>query len=409
MKVVTAASGRRDSYQIAIALYEANLLQSHVTDFYLPDYIASLLNDSIIPKSPLSRKLISRHSPSLPSSYVHSSRRLAVARLLQMLRPSLLNHWSNDQDPISWSALRIANQHNSAFLVHMGYAHHAFISDSSYDHKKGLVQYHPHIGESSQILFRDLQQYPSLSNAKDELTVDTLDNTNQVELDLSDLVICNSTFTANTCIKTGISSERIKVIPFGFDFETVPPLNISPSTSKPQCNFLYVGSGIHRKGLHHLLEAWSSANLSHSKLNIVCRYCDPQIQASFSLPPSVQFYSSVSSFQLKYLYSSSDVFVMPSLVEGFGYVYLEALAHGCFCLGTFNTGLPDIADPTCSLIIPAGDTTQLSISLQLLENRYFTDGFSREDIVRYAQQWTWKKFRSELAHTVQSHLLVDNY
>ena len=33
---------------------------------------------------------------------------------------------------------------------------------------------------------------------------------------------------------------------------------------------------------------------------------------------------------------------MPSLVEGFGQVYLEALAEGTPILGTKNTALPDL-------------------------------------------------------------------
>ena len=89
-----------------------------------------------------------------------------------------------------------------------------------------------------------------------------------------------------------------------------------------------------RKGLHHLIEAWGKANLSHSQLTLVCRSIDPQIRAAWSLPKGIHLCSAVSQPELEKLYQQADVFVLPSLVEGFGYVYLEALARGCFCLGT---------------------------------------------------------------------------
>ena len=36
--IVTGAAGRRDDYQLPLALFENNLLENHVTDFYLPDF-----------------------------------------------------------------------------------------------------------------------------------------------------------------------------------------------------------------------------------------------------------------------------------------------------------------------------------------------------------------------------------
>ena len=403
MKIVTAASGRRDSYQVAIALYQAQLLQSHVTDFYLPDKFLPVVQASYCSRLQLFHKLSQRNSSLLPSQYVHSSRRLVFTRFFQSLFPSLSSRFGDDQDPISLSALRIAEKYDSAFLLHMGYAYQAFIASSSADRKKGLVQYHPHIGESSKILLRDLERYPLLTNAKAQILADLRDTTNQTELSLSDLVICNSSFTAYTCVKTGIPRDRIKVIPFGIDY--VPSLQTHSFNKRTKCNFLYVGSGLHRKGLHHLLEAWSSANLSHSKLTIVCRHCDPQIQSSYSLASSVDILPSVTSKHLDHLFTTSDVFVMPSLVEGFGYVYLEALSRGCFCLGTANTGLPDIADQTCSEIIPAGDPLSLTQSLQNLEYKVLSHGINREYIISYAQQWSWSRFRSDIVKSVQSELL----
>ena len=405
MGIVTAAAGRRDGYQVPVALAEAGLLDAHVTDRYLPDSIAPLVGTiakrtGIGPLEGLARS----HHDQLPSQRVHCSRRLLFTKAAQRLKPSLRQRWSDDQDPISWSALRQAQRHDSALLLHMGYAHHAFMAEKSASRKRGLVQYHPHIGESARILLADLDRYPVLTDAREQLKLDQEDRSNQVELERADLVICNSSFTARTCQVLGVESSRLQVIPFGIDIHQA--LMPTPQMSRREsCHFLFVGSGLHRKGLHHLIEAWQKANLSHSQLTLVCRSIDPQIRATWSLPKGIHFCSAVSQSELEQLYQQADVFVLPSLVEGFGYVYLEALARGCFCLGTWNTGLPDVADQSSAMLIPAAQPAELAKALIQLESRAFGQGFNREVIAASILRWSWSRFRNDAVAVAQQHLL----
>ena len=84
MKVVTAAAGRRDAYQLPIALAEAELLQSHVTDLYVPDFIApSLIKLSQEHESEFLSRVVSRHQPALSSRLVHCSKSLFLAYIFQ--------------------------------------------------------------------------------------------------------------------------------------------------------------------------------------------------------------------------------------------------------------------------------------------------------------------------------------
>ena len=68
---------------------------------------------------------------------------LVLTKFAQRLRPAWRQRWSDDQDPISWSALRLARQQEAALLLHMGYAHHAFMAEPLQRRRRGLVQYHP--------------------------------------------------------------------------------------------------------------------------------------------------------------------------------------------------------------------------------------------------------------------------
>jgi phosphatidylinositol alpha-1,6-mannosyltransferase len=60
-----------------------------------------------------------------------------------------------------------------------------------------------------------------------------------------------------------------------------------------------------------------------------------------SVSENVSFIGYVKDEQLDQLYNMSDLFVMPSTGEGFGIVYLEAMAHGVPALGLNEDGSVD--------------------------------------------------------------------
>lgn len=54
--------------------------------------------------------------------------------------------------------------------------------------------------------------------------------------------------------------------------------------------------------------------------------------------------------------AQSDLFVLPSWGEGYGIVYIEAMAAGCIAVGTKNEGIADtITDGENGFLVPAGD------------------------------------------------------
>lgn len=399
VQIVTAAAGRRDDYQVPIALATVDLLACHVTDVYAPDVLEPLLGRL----GSHGRRILRRHSPLLPSRLVHCSGRLAARKAAATFISALSGPLQGDQDPISWSALRQARRHHAALLLYAGYAYRAFTAEPRSARKRGLIQYHPHIRDSAAILRADAERYPFIRRALEELRCDEQDQTNITELEIADVVICNSSFTAATCRSLGIDPDKFKVIPYGID---PVPISFRSAERSSQCQFIFVGSGIQRKGLHHLLLAWRQANLTHSQLTIVSRQIDPEIRSAIDPGEGVLWLDSVSNQELDQLYRQSDVFVLPSLIEGFGYVFLEAMARGCFCIGTANTGLPDIGDDQCRRLIPAGEPRDLAESLRDAEAAWAGNELDQKYIALKGAARDWTSFRSDLLQSLSS--LIDN-
>ena len=73
---------------------------------------------------------------------------------------------------------------------------------------------------------------------------------------------------------------------------------------------------------------------------------------------------------------------MPSLVEGFGLVYGEALGAGLFCIGTANTGLPDMnLSENEALLVSVGDIAELSHSLHTAYRKWKIGDLNKDEFV----------------------------
>jgi glycosyltransferase involved in cell wall biosynthesis len=81
----------------------------------------------------------------------------------------------------------------------------------------------------------------------------------------------------------------------------------------------------------------------------------------------VHLRGSLPDLEVERLYRQSDVFVMPSKKEGFGIVYLEAMAAGLPCIGANHGGTPEVIEHgENGFLIEYGDADQLLLYVQAL-------------------------------------------
>lgn len=187
--------------------------------------------------------------------------------------------------------------------------------------------------------------------------------------DVADLPLPMSFPRAHYILSVGrwSSAERYK----GFDtlIQTLPEL----LKSVPDLHVVFAGEGDARPALE-------------------------RIASKLSVSERVHFVSGLSRGQLISAYAHADVFALPSGGEGFGLVFLEAMALGKSVVGGNDGGIPDIVeDGITGFLVPHGDVAQLAEKLRLLlTNEALRDGMGRRGRERALQHFRFECFETGL-------------
>lgn len=171
-------------------------------------------------------------------------------------------------------------------------------------------------------------------------------------------------FTASNWLKNslvtdfGISPEKVITV---FRGTNIQPINFNKDYNGR--TILFVGKNFKRKGGHILLKAFKLVRreLSDARLIII----GPNIPID---EPGVEVKGLVTDKEmLKKYYQQASVFVMPSLFEPFGIVFLEAYAFKTSCIGTNICAIPEIIDEGKSgFLIPPNDYKILADRMLIL-------------------------------------------
>jgi glycosyltransferase involved in cell wall biosynthesis len=188
-------------------------------------------------------------------------------------------------------------------------------------------------------------------------------------LALAARIIVTSAFTARTLEQEfDVPAVRISVARPG----TEPASRAEGSGGPP--SLLAIGSIIPRKGFDVLIEALGSLSDLDWRLRIVgsARHSPNTAAAlerlikSRELGPRVECPGELSGASLDQVFHRSDVFVSPSLYEGYGMALAEAMARGLPVLTTASGAATETVPDEAALKIPPGDITALGEALRLL-------------------------------------------
>lgn len=390
---VCAFRGRRDAYAVPLALAESGRLDQFITDAWA---------GPLLRKLPFAARYSNRWEPGIPGNRVSCLWGGTVREHARhAMGYSKAETWARLDSEFSLASAARARKTGANLFLYSPYAFEAFTA--SYPGRlprRVMFQFHPHAVVEKRLLDADLELFPEMAHSHAEETggrlPEHLQRRNADGWRHADLIVCASSFTRDSLLEVGADIARCVVIPYGVN---VPPLRPEYLQESPgSFRALFVGSGIQRKGIHHLLRAWERARLPQSsELVLVCRVMDPGLEERVARTPGVKLLRGIGATDLGQLYAESSLFVLPSLTEGFGQVFLEALALGCPVLGTSHTALPDLGTEADGVFLtPAGDIDELTARLEELAERLPSEKRLRERARTRAKFFSWERFRAEL-------------
>jgi len=200
----------------------------------------------------------------------------------------------------------------------------------------------------------------------------------EAEWAVADLVMVNSEWSKQALMKQGVEESKLVVVPLAYEVGEVESKKwkvksgktlFNTSTSQPfneqnPLRILFLGQVILRKGIQYLIESARLLEKEPIHFDIVGSIGISDAAVA-SAPANMTFHGPVSRDRTEEFYRSADLFVLPTLSDGFALTQLEAMAHGLPVIATPNCG-EVVSDGKEGLIVPASDANALAEAFQLL-------------------------------------------
>jgi glycosyltransferase involved in cell wall biosynthesis len=409
-RVIVTHPNTQHSHYLALGLQKNGCLQAYVTRLYYDETRWPFTLVQFFPKRiqlHVASLMDRRHLPGLNTNQVksinswHEWSFIALARLKA---PQYIIAWwhKNTVRLFSKRAGRLAIKLGSNILIcHNGTGLEAFIVTRNTGILRVLYLTQTHVltdlrlkQEESKLAGQSSTDWEGTPTERSEI------ERSVAEVAEADACIVNSTFVKRSLIENNFPEHRIWVIPQGVDLSRFQL--IERSIPKKPLKVLYVGKVSQRKGLAYLVEAVRQLQEEGYKIELTL-VGDVPVQWDY-LDEHRDVFSClgrIPPYKIHEVYRNADVFVFPSLSEGFGRVLAEAMASGLPVITTTNTMGPDIIeDGIDGFIVPIRDTDSIKERLVYLYNNpkvCISIGISARKKI---QQYSWSRYYQAIGDAV---------
>lgn len=224
-------------------------------------------------------------------------------------------------------------------------------------------------------------------------------------LKTADKIITDSYSTKKDLINYfNVPEQKINVIYLAADdkFKLLDPQEIDPILKKYEVlspYIFYVGGFMTHKNIPTLIKAFyelKKEEIPH-KLVFTGKNSNKKIYnliQRLGLQKHIIFLGYVESEDLPALYNGADLFVYPSLYEGFGLPPLEAMSCGCPVVASNTSSLPEVVGDGGIMVDPY-DVDELANAMhRVLTNDWLRINLIRRGLKR-AKMFSWEKCAKE--------------
>jgi len=213
-------------------------------------------------------------------------------------------------------------------------------------------------------------------------------------------VLCVSDYTRRRLREVcGLPASKMLVLHNGLDCQFQIPAHATEPGSPP---LILTVSRLCRsdayKGIDVLIEAMARLRerLPGARLRIIGQGDDMRrlrrLAEKNNLNSAVEMPGHVSDVDLEKSLRECSVFALPSTGEGFGLVFLEAMAKGRPCVGANAGGVPEVISPESGLLVPPNDPSALAAALETALLRTW----DRQAILARARTFSYGNFKAQL-------------
>jgi glycosyltransferase involved in cell wall biosynthesis len=232
----------------------------------------------------------------------------------------------------------------------------------------------------------------------------------------ADCVIAVSDYSRRMLInQLGVDGGKIRVILHGLDLEIFKPGEVGDKFREqyhlpPGYQYiLYVGSEIPRKNLPRLLEAFALLKQQNTRARLIKIGSPVRTQwyqellayiQRLGIQDEVLLFEHVNREDLISFYNLADVFVFPSLAEGFGLPPLEAMACGTPVICSNAASLPEVVGDAAISVDPTDIQGWADAMEEVLNNQNLQVNLRSKSRAR-ASLFSWERMTRETLDVYQ--------
>ncbi len=209
----------------------------------------------------------------------------------------------------------------------------------------------------------------------------------------------------------GIPPAKIRVVYNGLDSREFAPI---PGLAKKPNSLIFVGNSEDRKkGLLYLLQAlaYLPENVSLTVVDggAPQRSFGPMLAEKFKVGHRVFFTGKIGPGELVRLYGSTEIAVVPSLYEGFGFPAAEAMACELPVVSSTAGALPEVVgNDGAGILVPARDAPALAKAIgRLLKNPELRRQMGRAGRFRVVNLFSWENAARQMVEVYRE--AIDAY
>ncbi len=212
-------------------------------------------------------------------------------------------------------------------------------------------------------------------------------------INISDAILVNSTQTKDEVITLGVDNSKVFVVNHGIDIRFLKDIMNNKNNNKNNFVVGYIGSFATNKNINFIIDY--ANNIIDNKISFELwgakTYDYKRLIKKTSSLKNIRFMGFAPEDQLVNIYDSFDVFVFPSLYEGFGLPILEAQSRGIPVIIYKYGKIPKEVRKYC---FEAESPEHMAQIIENLKENGYNEKL-RKEAMNYARSFTWEKTAKE--------------